>query len=137
MTLVRVLTAGALVAIGAALPTAGQAAAAVTVPFQIDPAPLGNPNGSFDVPAIRCAAVVGDRRVTITGGKEGGWGCLLSSPVEWLNLSTGAHGAATLSDGLNGIPPAVTLDTGAGRVVVMVSSRTGPVTPGFVTFHVP
>ncbi|MFD1811469.1 hypothetical protein [Rhodococcus gannanensis] len=138
MTPFRRVAACAAIVLGAALPTAGHAAAAVTVPFQIDPAPFGNPNGSFDVPPIRCAAVVGDRAVTITGGKQDGWGCLLSSPVQWLNLSTGARGTATLSDGLNGIPPAVTLDTGAGQVVVMVNSVTGgPVTPGFATFHVP
>ncbi|NKR46249.1 hypothetical protein GS506_15905 [Rhodococcus hoagii] len=122
------------------LASAAVASAAVTVPFQIAPAPYGNPNGSFDAPAVRCVAVVGEQSgaATITGGNSGGWGCLLSSEVHWLNLSTGASGSARLSDGLNGIPAAVTLQTGPGQIAVAVLSATpGPITPGVATFHVP
>ncbi|NKW23899.1 hypothetical protein GS961_16345 [Rhodococcus hoagii] len=122
------------------LASAAVASAAVTVPFQIDPAPFGNPNGSFDAPAVRCVAVVDEQpgAVTVTGGNAGGWGCLLSSEVRWLNLSTGASGSARLSDGLGGIPAAVTLQTGSGQVAVAVLSVTpGPITPGVATFHVP
>ncbi|NKT15060.1 hypothetical protein GS979_09545 [Rhodococcus hoagii] len=122
------------------LASAAGAPAAVTVPFQIDPAPFGNPNGSFDAPAVRCVAVVDEQpgAVTVTGGNAGGWGCLLSSEVRWLNLSTGASGSARLSDGLGGIPAAVTLRTGSGQVAVAVLSVTpGPITPGVATFHVP
>ncbi len=119
---------------------AGVASASTTVPFQIDPAPYGNPNGSFDAPSIRCVAVVGEEpgAVTITGGKEDGWGCLLYADVQWVNLSTGESGSARLSDGLNGIPAFATIDTGAGRVAVLLTSTTaGPVTPGIATFQVP
>lgn len=123
-----------------ALASAAVASASVTVPFQIDPAPFGNPNGSFDAPAVRCVAVVDEQpgAVTVTGGNAGGWGCLLSSEVRWLNMSTGASGSARLSDGLGGIPAAVTLQTGSGQVAVAVLSVTpGPITPGVATFHVP
>lgn len=119
---------------------AGVASASTTVPFQIDPAPYGNPNGSFDAPSIRCVAVVGEEpgTVTITGGKEDGWGCLLYADVQWVNLSTGESGSARLSDGLNGIPAFATIDTGAGQVAVLVTSTAaGPVTPGIATFQVP
>jgi hypothetical protein len=122
------------------LSTAGVAAAApVTVPFQMNPSPYGNPNGSFDAPAARCAAVVGAQpgAVVITGGNPGGWGCPLSSQVQWMNLSTGATGTTQLSDGLNGIPAAATVNTGIGQVVVVVNPVAGIVTPGFATFHVP
>ncbi|MFC4604926.1 hypothetical protein [Rhodococcus kronopolitis] len=135
----RLAVCAAVVA-GAALSPVAVAAAAVTVPFQIPPAPFGNPNGSFDVLPIRCAAVVGEQpgEVTITGGLAGGWGCMLSSEVLWLNLSTGASGSARLSDGLNGIPAAATLQTGAGQVAVTVLPATGGTTvPGVATFLVP
>lgn len=115
------------------------AAAAVTVPFQINPAPFGNPNGSFDAPAVRCVAVVGERSgaVTVTGGKEDRWGCLLSSEVRWLNLSTGASGTALLSDGLHGIPAQATVETGTGQIVVVLTSTAGGlITPGVATFRV-
>lgn len=131
----------ATVVVASGLSVVGVASAApVTVPFQIDPAPFGNPNGSFDAPAIRCVAVVGDRPgvVLVTGGKPDRWGCPLSSQVQWLNLSTGATGSAQLSDGLNGIPAAATLNTGAGQVVVTLNPVGGGlVTPGFATFSVP
>ncbi|MCA1007254.1 hypothetical protein LCL87_16145 [Rhodococcus hoagii] len=138
-TVRRLAVCAGVVAGGALAPTA-IASAAVTVPFQIPPAPYGNPNGSFDAPAVRCAAVVDELAgaVTITGGNAGGWGCLLSSDVHWLNLSTGASGSARLSDGLNGIPAAVTLQTGPGQIAVAVLSATpGPITPGVATFQVP
>ncbi|CRK49690.1 conserved exported hypothetical protein [Rhodococcus sp. RD6.2] len=115
-------------------------AAATTIPFQLDPAPFSNPNGSFDAPSVRCVAEVGDQPgdMTITGGKPGGWGCLLSSQVRWVNLSTGASGSARLSDGLNGIPAAATVHTGTGQVAVLLDPATpGPITPGLATFFVP
>ncbi|WP_027502938.1 hypothetical protein [Rhodococcus sp. UNC363MFTsu5.1] len=132
------LCATAVAALG--LSAAGVAAAApVTVPFQINPAPYGNPNGSFDAPATQCAAVVGDRPgvVVITGGKPGGWGCPLSSQVQWLNLSTGATGTTQLSDGLNGIPAQASVNTGIGQVAVVVNPVAGIITPGLATFYVP
>ncbi|MFE3292253.1 hypothetical protein [Rhodococcus sp. NPDC059234] len=111
----------------------------VTVPFQIDPAPFGNSNGSFDAPPIRCAAVVGEQPgvAVITGGNPGRWGCPLSSQAQWMNLSTGATGSTQLSNGLNGIPAAATLNTGIGQVVVIVNPVAGIVTPGVATFYVP
>ncbi|MFI6398395.1 hypothetical protein ACIBED_09820 [Rhodococcus coprophilus] len=129
----------ASVCIGSALAQCAVAAASVTIPFQIDPAPFGNPNGSFDVPPIRCAAVVGEQpgAVTITGGKEGRWGCPLSSTVNWLNLSTGASGSAQLSDGLHGFPAQATLETGSGQVAVTVIPGHGLATPGVAAFYVP
>ena len=140
MKLVSRLTVCAAAVAGAVLLPAASASAADTVPFRIDPAPFGNPNGSFDVPAIRCVAVVGEQpgSVTITGGKADGWGCILMADVQWLNLSTGASGIARLSDGLNGIPAAATVATGPGQVVVVLtSSAGGVVTPGVATFYVP
>ncbi|WP_092808180.1 hypothetical protein [Rhodococcus globerulus] len=139
MNLVRRLAICSAIVIGSALAPVAAASAAVTVPFQIDPAPYGNPNGSFDAPAVRCVAVVGDQAgtVTITGGKEGRWGCLLSSEVRWLNLSTGASGTARLSDGLNGFPAEAILQTGSGQLAVAVLSTAGSITPGAATFYVP
>ncbi|MFM1729193.1 hypothetical protein ABI214_03180 [Prescottella soli] len=139
MNVVRRLAVCAAVVAGSVLAPVAVASAAVTVPFQIDPAPFGNPNGSFDAPAVRCTAVVGEQpgTATITGGKEGRWGCLLSSEVRWLNLSTGASGAARLSDGLGGVPAEAALDTGTGQVVVSVMSAAGTITPGFAVFYVP
>lgn len=129
-----------VVALAGSLLVPATAAAAVTVPFQIDPAPFGNPNGSFDAPAVRCVAVVGDApgTATITGGNDGQWGCLLSSEVRWLNLSTGMSGTALLSDGLHGIPARAALPTGTGQIVVVLTSTSGgPITPGAATFAVP
>ena len=140
MNLVRRVAVCTSVVVGAALASVTVASAAETVPFQINPAPFGNPNGSFDVPPIRCTAVVGEQpgAVTITGGKEDRWGCLLSSEVLWLNLSPGASGSARLSDGLNGIPAAAILPTGAGQVAVTVIPAVGgTTTPGVATFYVP
>ncbi|MFM1725201.1 MULTISPECIES: hypothetical protein [Rhodococcus] len=139
MKIVRRLAVCAGVGAGVVLAPTAIASAAVTVPFQIAPAPYGNPNGSFDAPAVRCVAVVGEQpgTMTVTGGNDGGWGCLLSSEVHWLNLSTGASGSARLSDGLNGIPAAATLQTGPGQIAVAILSVAGPITPGVGTFAVP
>ncbi|MEE2033428.1 hypothetical protein [Rhodococcus chondri] len=129
-----------VIAVGtSALAAAGIATAAVTVPFQINPAPFGNPNGSFDVPPSNCVAVLGEQTgsVTISGGKPGGWGCIIYSEVNWLNLSTGATGTARMSDGLNGFPPEATLNTGSGQVVLTLRPTTGTTTPGFAGFYVP
>lgn len=124
MNLVRRLSVCTSVVIASTLTSVALASAAVTIPFQVNPAPYGNPNGSFDAPAVRCVAVVGEQpgTVTITGGKEGRWGCLLSSEVRWLNLSTGASGSARLSDGLNGVPAEAIVQTGTGQVAVAVLS---------------
>ncbi|MGW6378573.1 hypothetical protein ACWFRB_21165 [Rhodococcus sp. NPDC055112] len=140
MKLARTLGMCAVSVAALGLSTAGVAAAApVTVPFQINPAPYGNPNGSFDAFPARCAAVVGGQpgAVVITGGNPGGWGCPLSSQVQWMNLSTGTTGSAYLSDGLNGIPAGATVNTGVGQVVVVLNPVAGIVTPGFATFYVP
>ncbi|MFD4294004.1 hypothetical protein ACFWPA_16000 [Rhodococcus sp. NPDC058505] len=114
------------------------AATAVTVPFQINPAPFGNPYGSLDVPTIRCVAVVGEQpgTVRITGPDEGWWKCLRPGDVQWLNLSSGAAGSAPMSTGADGYPEAV-LPTGPGRVVLVATSGAGPYTPGVATVHVP
>ncbi|MFD4367977.1 hypothetical protein [Rhodococcus sp. NPDC058521] len=140
MGTVRKLGIVAAVAAASTLSFAGVASAApVTVPFQIDPASFGNPNGSFDVPPMHCAAVVGDQPGTarITGGDPGGWGCPLSSVIQWVNLSTGAIGSAQLSDGLHGHPPETTVQTGPGQVALMLNTvGGGVVTPGFATFSV-
>ncbi|WP_336871401.1 hypothetical protein [Rhodococcus qingshengii] len=121
------------------LAPAAVASAAVTVPFQINPAPFGNPNGSFDAPPVHCVAVVGEQpgTVTITGAKDEGWGCMLSTEVRWMNLSTGASGTGRLSGDNQGTPGEATLQTGAGQVAVAILPAAGPVTPGFATFFVP
>ncbi|MGK2242278.1 MAG: hypothetical protein ACI9JD_004859 [Rhodococcus sp. (in: high G+C Gram-positive bacteria)] len=140
MNLVRRLSVCTSVVIASTLTSVALASAAVTIPFQVNPAPYGNPNGSFDAPAVRCVAVVGEQpgTVTITGGKEGRWGCLLSSEVRWLNLSTGASGSARLSDGLNGVPAEAIVQTGTGQVAVAVLSVAGSIiTPGVTSFYVP
>lgn len=121
------------------LAPAAVASAAVTVPFQINPAPFGNPNGSFDAPPVHCVAVVGEQpgTVTITGAKDERWGCMLSTEVRWMNLSTGASGSGRLSGDNQGTPGEATLQTGAGQVAVAILPAAGPVTPGFATFFVP
>ncbi|MGO4205559.1 hypothetical protein AB4Z09_28265 [Rhodococcus sp. TAF43] len=139
MDFVRRSVACAAIVAGSVLAPAAVASAAATVPFQIDPAPFGNPNGSFDVPAFRCVAVVGEQSgtVTITGPKEGRWGCLLPSNVHWLNLSSGASGSAQMSGGLDGRPAAV-LPTGTGQVVVaVVIDGSTIITPGVAAVYVP
>ncbi|MGO4201124.1 hypothetical protein AB4Z09_05070, partial [Rhodococcus sp. TAF43] len=103
----RSVVCAAIVA-GSVLVPAAVASAAVTVPFQINPAPFGNPNGSFDAPRVRCEAVVGEQpgTVTITGPTEGGrevtgepgaGHCQILGDVHWLNLSSGAAGSARMS----------------------------------------
>jgi len=137
--LVRTVGAVTVALATTVLATGGTAAADVTIPFQIDPASFGNPNGSFDVPPSRCAAVVGEQpgHATITGRDPGRWGCLIYAELEWLNLSTGASGTARMSDGLNGFPPEATLDTGTGQVALVLLPLPGTTTPGFATFPVP
>ncbi len=124
-------------AIGVMLGLSAGAAGADTIPFQLDPAPYGNPNGSIDSLPAHCVAVTGERpgEVRITGADPVGWGCY-SAPLRWLNLSTGASGEARLSDGLNGIPPAATVATGSGQVAIVVLAG-GVYTPGVVTTWVP
>lgn len=139
MKLVRTLVVCAAAAIGSVFVTAGTASAETAVPFFIDPAPFGNPNGSFDAPSVRCVAVVGEQTgtVRITGGKDGGWGCLISSQVHWINLATGAVGTAVTSDGLNGFVPEATLATGPGVVAITIVATNGVITPGLTTVTVP
>ncbi|RDI49434.1 hypothetical protein [Nocardia mexicana] len=118
---------------------AGTAAAApTTVPFQINTAPYGNPNGSFDSAPSRCVAIVGEQPgvVTVAGANPGGWGCEVSAALQWVNLSTGVTGAARTSDGLFGFPSKATLHTGPGRIALILS-KGGITTPGFATFDVP
>lgn len=137
--LVRRLSACVSIVAVSVLAPAAVASAAVTVPFQINPAPFGNPNGSFDAPPVHCVAVVGEQpgTVTITGAKDERWGCLLSTEVRWMNLSTGASGTGRLSGDNQGTPGEATLQTGAGQVAVAILPAAGPVTPGFATFFVP
>lgn len=139
MNAVRRIVFCSSVVIGAAFAPAAIASADVAVPFQIDPASFGNPNGSFDVPPIRCATVVGDRpgTVTVTGAKEDRWGCPPVSEVRWLNLSTGASGVTWLSPGLDGFVPEASIESGTGQVALVVLVSGGVVTPGFTTLAVP
>lgn len=104
-------------------------------PFQVNPAPFGNPNGSFDHPPVDCVTVVGEQpsEVRISGGGEGGWGCLLYSRIDWVNLSTGETGVGWMSDGLHGNPPESTLVTGPGHVALALWPTNPTVTPGFTT----
>ena len=137
--LVRRLSACVSIVAVSVLAPAAVASAAVTAPFQINPAPFGNPNGSFDAPPVHCVAVVGEQpgTVTITGAKDERWGCMLSTEVRWMNLSTGASGSGRLSGDNQGTPGEATLQTGAGQVAVAILPAAGPVTPGFATFCVP
>ena len=139
MNRVRSLVVCVASAAALGLSSVATASAATTVPFQINPATFGNPNGSFDVPPIACAAEVGNQpgTITITGAKPGRWGCLIYAEVRWLNLATGATGSARMSDGLNGFPPEAVLHTGVGQVVLTMLPLPGNATPGFATFFVP
>ncbi|GEE03796.1 hypothetical protein nbrc107696_42420 [Gordonia spumicola] len=126
------MTIGAIV-IGAVTVTAPYADAATVRPFQIQPAAFGNPNGSLDVPAVRCGVVRdGAGVVTVTGTMRDRWGCIPSATVSWINLSTGRTGHARLSGGLNGHVPQVRLSTGRGQVVLTLAAG-GIMTPGFAT----
>lgn len=111
----------------------GTASAAPIHPFQVQPAAFGNPNGSLDVPPIHCGLTAGrSGSLVVTGTQSGRWGCVPHGQVSWINLSTGATGAARLSGGLNGNPAEATLRTGRGQVAVMLTVG-GIVTPGFAT----
>ncbi|KQU45799.1 hypothetical protein ASG84_10850 [Rhodococcus sp. Leaf278] len=136
---VRTLVVCASIVLGSALASVGTASAATAVPFQINPAPFGNPNGSFDAPSVRCVAVVGEQAgtVRVTGGKEGGWGCLISSQVYWVNLSSGAVGTAVTSAGVQGFVPEAILATGPGQVAITIVASGGIITPGLATVSVP
>ncbi|MFF2088186.1 hypothetical protein ACFVVM_30770 [Nocardia sp. NPDC058176] len=140
MNLVRRLGIGAAALVAAGLSATGFAHAdPVVIPFQIAPAAFGNPNGSFDVPPIGCVVILGEHPGTavITGGKEGGWGCLVSGNIQWLNLTTGTTGAAQLSDGLHGFPPRAVIEPGPGQIALVLTSVSGgTITPGFATFSV-
>ena len=61
MNRVRSLVVCVASAVALGLSSVATASAATTVPFQINPATFGNPNGSFDVPPIACAAEVGNQ----------------------------------------------------------------------------
>ena len=97
--LVRRLSACVSIVAVSVLAPAAVASAAVTVPFQINPAPFGNPNGSFDAPPVHCVAVVGEQpgTVTITGANDVATigGALTGTMGE--NAAT-ATGQATISD---------------------------------------
>ncbi|WP_020110575.1 hypothetical protein [Rhodococcus sp. 114MFTsu3.1] len=138
-TFVRRLTVCGAVAIGAVLGPVAVASAEVTVPFQIDPAPYGNTNGSFDSPEVRCVAVLGEQPgvARITSPDDGRPGCYQVADVRWLNLSTGASGAARMSDGLDGAPREAVLRTGPGQVALVAVSSYATTVPGFATFYVP
>lgn len=123
----------------AVLTNSGAASAApTTIPFQINPAPYGNPNGSFDAFAAHCAVEIGDRPgvVAVIGAERGRWGCTNQAPVQWVNISTGRTGATLMSNGLNGIPAAATLETGVGQVLILVNPGS-TTTPGFTSVYVP
>ncbi|WP_170312953.1 hypothetical protein [Prescottella subtropica] len=119
--------------------SAGISAASTPAPFQIAPAPFGNPNGSLDVPPSRCATLVDDaaHTVTVAGSLPGRWGCMIDAEVRWLNVSTGATGFARMSNGLNGYPPEAVLGTGPGHVVVTLIPLPGSTTPGLTVVAVP
>ena len=130
-----IIAAGA--AIGAGFVAApGSAQAAPVMPFQVNPAPLGNPNGSFDAPPVHCGVErTGPGEVTVTGTDRDNWGCFQNTGMRWINLSTGRTGAGKTSHGLNGHPPEAVLHTGRGRVA-LIFDASAPVTPGFATFDV-
>lgn len=128
-----ITTLAATACAAAASVVAGPAAATMVRPFQIQPASFGNPNGSFDVPPIHCGTTSSLRGgVTVIGTLADGWGCLPGAQVSWLNLATGATGAARMSGGLGGRPAQARLRTGPGQVVIMVTAS-GVITPGFAT----
>ncbi|QKT08947.1 hypothetical protein HUN08_00150 [Gordonia sp. X0973] len=133
MAIATAATAGAL-----AITTPATASAA-RIPFQIQPASYGNPNGSFDVPPIRCAVEPDHRRgtVMVTGTDRGRWGCLPYARVWWMNRSTGRSGVAKLSSGLNGVPAQAVLRTGRGELFIRLDAwGSSTVTPGFTTLRV-
>ncbi|MEV6773554.1 hypothetical protein AB0N05_33475 [Nocardia sp. NPDC051030] len=140
MKIARRLALGAAMVAVPGLAFAGQASAATTIPFQFNISPFGNPNGSFDAAAAHCVAVVDEQPgvALITGADQGNWGCSISANIQWINLSTGATGAAQMSNGLNGIPAAATLYTGSGQVaLIMTPAGSSISTPGLASFFVP
>lgn len=139
MKLARRLAVCGAIVVGAALAPAAVASAEMVVPFQINPAPFGNPNGSFDSPRVSCVAVVGEQPgvARITGGDPTRPGCYAVSDVRWLNLSTGATGSARMSDGVGGSPAEAIVLSGAGQVAVVALPVSGTTVPGIATFFVP
>nr|WP_296780343.1 hypothetical protein [Rhodococcus sp. (in: high G+C Gram-positive bacteria)] len=131
----RLAVCGAVV-VGAALAPAAVASAEVTVPFQVNPTPYGNPNGSVDSPPGNCAVVVGEKPgiARVTGFNSG---CYLISAVRWLNLSTGASGTSPMSDGLFGLPHEAVVPSGPGQVALVGVPFAPTTVPGFATFDVP
>lgn len=136
MKRIALVIGSAITAIALAIP--GTASATTRTPFQLAPAPFGNPNGSFDMPPIRCAVEIGKARgmAEVTGLDRGRWGCLPYVWVRWVNLSSGQTGAAKMSSGLNGVPAGATLRTGVGQVIIALDAKP-PVAPGFATVWVP
>ncbi|MDL9936225.1 hypothetical protein QSJ18_05675 [Gordonia sp. ABSL1-1] len=128
----------AMSAVAAFLIAPGTASAATIVPFQIEPAMYGNPNGSFDVPPVRCGVEVGKTRgvATVTGLMRQRWGCLPYLWIRWVNLSNGRTGTAKMSSGLNGIPAEAILRTDVGQVMLTLDVRS-PMTPGVAVVWVP
>lgn len=131
----RLAVCGAVL-VGAALAPAAVASAEVTVPFQVNPTPYGNPNGSVDSPPGNCEVVVGEQPgvARVTGVNSG---CYLISEVRWLNLSTGASGAAKMSAGLFGMPHEAVVSSGPGQVALFGVPFAATTVPGFATFYVP
>lgn len=127
------------VGLGMVLAPTAVASAEVTVPFQISPAPYGNPNGSVDSPPAHCVAVVGEVPGTVRISDAEGFntGCYLVSDVRWVNLTTGASGAARMSDGLGGTPREAVIRTGPGQVALVGLPSNGFTLPGLATFYVP
>ncbi len=141
MNVVRA-TLGAIVVMTAmvlAVIQAGPASANTTIPFQVNPAPYGNPNGSIDSLPNRCVVVIGlqSGAVTVTGARPDRWNCYTGrAQIRWINLSTGATGLAVMSDGLNGIPYFAEFRPGRGQVALVLLPTPGITTPGFATFFV-
>lgn len=130
----RALVIGAVALIATTGPTAVANAAPPVTPFQIAPAPYGNPNGSVDTPAIHCGVVRDGRGViTVTGTERDRWGCIPYATVNWVNVSTGRTGSARLSAGLHGRVPQARLTTGRGQVALTLTTSGGIITPGFTT----
>jgi hypothetical protein len=137
-TFVRRLAVCSALVLGGAFASTAVASADVIVPFQVNPAPYGNPNGSADTPRVSCAAAISETggTVRITGPTDRP-GCYLVSEVRWVNLSTGASGVAPMVDGVLGTRVSEPLPTGAGQVAVVAVAGNGFTVPGFATFYVP
>lgn len=135
-----VVVAAATACLGfGAVTTAAPAQAAAVTPFQIQPAAYGNPNGSLDLPPIRCGTANGPKsgRLTVTGMPGTRWGCLPRGDVQWINLTTGRTGTAKLSYWTAGDDAQATFTTGRGQVALMVGSGAfNSYTPGLTTVWV-